>query len=70
MEEKIILYSTGCYKCKQLKMRLEEAGIRYSEVNDVDAMLTLGFKNVPMLAVDGEYLDYTQANTWIETMEG
>lgn len=33
----ITLYSTGCPKCKVLKKKLEEKGIKYTENNSVDA---------------------------------
>ena len=49
---KIILYSTGCPKCKVLKHKLEEKGIAYTENNTVDEMLSLGIVQVPVLSVD------------------
>lgn len=61
---KIILYSTGCPKCKVLKHKLEETGIAYTENNAVDEMLSLGIAQVPVLSVDGELLDFKLAVEW------
>lgn len=61
---KIILYSTGCPKCKVLKHKLEEKGIAYTENNAVDEMLSLGIAQVPVLSVDGELLDFKLAVEW------
>lgn len=61
----VILYSTGCPKCSILKKKLNEKNIDYEEVNDEKTMLSLGFDSVPILSVDGELLEFTQANNWI-----
>lgn len=60
-----ILYSTGCPKCKVLKKKLEERGIAFDEVTDVDAMAELGFESVPVLSVDGTLMDFVSANAWL-----
>lgn len=70
VNKEIILYSTGCIRCKTLKKRLDESGITYREVNDVEQMLALGFTQVPVLVADGEQMDYYKAVKWIDTMEG
>lgn len=63
MDEKnvIILYSTGCPKCKVLRQKLKEAGVIYTENNSVDEMLALGITEVPMLSIDGRLYSFTQA---------
>lgn len=61
----IILYSTGCPKCKVLENKLEEKGIAYTENHAVDEMLSLGIVQVPVLSVDGELLDFQTANQWV-----
>lgn len=62
---KIILYSTGCPKCKVLKHKLEEKVIAYTENGSVDEMLSLGIVQVPVLSVNGELLDFQTANQWV-----
>lgn len=61
----IILYSTGCPKCVQLKMLLDSYGATYTINNSVDEMLALGFNTVPVLAVDGSYMNYGEAKNWV-----
>lgn len=62
----IILYSTGCVKCKELKDLLNKFNIQYIENNSVDEMIKLGFDKVPMLGVNGSYMNFKDAKTWIE----
>ena len=61
----VILYSTGCPKCSILKKQLNDKNIDYEEGNDEKTMLSLGLDSVPILSVDGELLEFTQANNWI-----
>lgn len=61
----IILYTTSCPKCKILKTKLKEKGVDYQEVIDINIMKEKGFHSVPMLEVNGETMNFTQANTWI-----
>lgn len=64
-EEKIILYSTHCPKCKILEKKLKDKGVPYSEVNDVDYMVKLGFTEVPMLVVNDRTMGFNEAVKWI-----
>lgn len=66
MNENIVLYSTGCPNCKALKLLLKKAGVTYTENNSMDDMLALGFKQIPVLCVNGEYLKFNDAKKWIE----
>lgn len=59
------LFSTGCPKCIILKKKLSQKGIKYTEVNDTQQMLDMGLKSVPWLEVDGQMMDFNQANQWI-----
>lgn len=61
----IILYSTGCPKCKVLKSKLEEKGIEFVENNSVEKMTELGITQVPVLSVCGALLDFKKAVTWV-----
>ena len=60
-----MLYSTGCPKCSILKRKLDDNGITYTEVNDVDLMLAKGMVSVPMLEVDGNIMDFANAVKWV-----
>lgn len=66
---KIILYSTGCVKCKELKMLLDKKSISYELCDSVDEMLKLGFDKVPVLYINGDYMDFEAAKKWINTTE-
>lgn len=66
---KIIFYSTGCPKCNVLKKKLTEKNIEYMESNDIEIMASLGIDQVPVLSVDGELLQFAEANKWINERE-
>ena len=58
-------YTTHCPQCKVLETKLERAGIEYIWNDDVSLMAEMGFKSVPVLEVDGEYLNFSQAIKWV-----
>ena len=62
---KVILYSTGCPKCRVLKTKLDKKNINYTENNNVEEMLELGFDLLPVLKVDDDIMNFTEANDWI-----
>ncbi len=59
------LFSTGCPKCTILKKKLAQKDIEYTEVNDIQQMLDMGLQSVPWLEVDGQMMNFEQANKWI-----
>lgn len=61
----VVLYTTGCPKCKILEKKLEQKNIDYEIFDDVDKMLEMGFQSVPLLELKGEYMNFTQALEWI-----
>lgn len=61
----VVLYSTGCPRCKILKSKLDKKGITYSVVDDVDKMLSMGMVVVPILEVDGVRMSFKEAINWI-----
>ena len=61
----VVLYSTGCPRCKILKSRLDKKGITYSVVDDVDKMLSMGMVVVPVLEVDGVRMNFKEAINWV-----
>lgn len=70
MNETIILYSTGCPKCRILKKKMDEKGIRYYTCTDMERMIELGFVEVPVLEVKGERFGFAEAVKWINQYEG
>ena len=66
-DKRVILYSTGCPKCGILKRKLDENGIAYDTVSDVDEMIRLGINSAPYLGVDDKLMDFKQAVDWVRT---
>lgn len=64
----IILYSTHCPKCSVLEKKLKQRNIIYTEVNDISVMTEKGINAVPVLEVDGELMDYKEANDYINKL--
>lgn len=62
----IILYEHGCPRCKVLKMKLDQSGIQYEIINDIEIMKAKGFNEAPKLEVDGVVMDFKQAVEWIK----
>ena len=65
----VILYSTGCPKCKVLEKKLTDKNIPYYEENSIDVMESLGICQVPMLFADGKLMDFSEANKWVNESE-
>ena len=63
----IVLYSTGCPKCKVLKEKLKSSNIQYVEITDVDTIVKNGIDTVPVLDVDGIRMGFSAANEWIKS---
>lgn len=63
----VVLYSTGCPRCKVLKAKLEQKGIEYA-VNDSEAeMRAMGMTEVPMLDTGTEVLGFSDAVKWVNS---
>lgn len=65
-----ILYTVGCPKCKVLEAKLIAKGIEYSTVTDTESMLAKGLNLMPVLEVDGQLLDFSQAIQWVNEQQG
>ena len=61
----VILYSTGCPRCKTLKAALKSKEINYTECNDTNKMIELGFTTVPVLQIDDMVLQYKEAMKYV-----
>jgi glutaredoxin len=62
----LILYTTDCPKCKILKHKLDDKGIKYETCSDVNIMQEKGFRSVPMLQIDENIMTYLDAIKWIK----
>lgn len=61
----ITLYTIDCGKCKILEKKLSNAGITYSICKDRAIMADKGFDFMPVLEVDGEYMNFAEAVKWV-----
>lgn len=61
----IVLYEHGCPRCKVLKSKLDQKGIKYKNISDVEVMKTKGFTEAPKLEVNGIIMDFKEAIEWI-----
>jgi hypothetical protein len=52
-----------------IEKKLQSKKLEYIEVSDVEIMKAKGFTNVPMLDVDGNIMDFSTANEWINSLE-
>lgn len=64
----VILYSTGCPKCKILEKKLSEKNVAYTNVSDVEIMLSMGLSTVPMLEVDGDMMKFSDAVKFVNNL--
>lgn len=65
----VVLYSTGCPKCTVLKKKLQAKNIGFTEINDIDTMLKMGFDEVPVLKVDNKIMQANEAMAWVDNKE-
>lgn len=65
---KVTFYSNDCPRCKILQQKLDEKGVMYEKVSDVEIMKQKGFMSIPMLEVDGKIMTYLEAINWIKEM--
>lgn len=64
--ENIILYSTGCPKCKVLEKKLEERAIKYKTCTSEEVMRSLMITKLPVLSVAGTNMDFATAINWLK----
>lgn len=65
----IVLYTTGCPRCKVLKAKLDAKCIQYEENSSIDEMRELGITNVPMLKCEGWLMDFKSAVEWVNEQQ-
>ena len=60
----IVLYTTGCPKCKILEAKLAQKGIEFSIEENLDEMIALGYQSAPLLKVDDNIMEFGAAVKW------
>lgn len=66
--DKIIVYTVGCPKCKQLEKRLTQKNISFDVCTDVEEMKRLGISSAPYLSVNGELKSFAEAWKWLTSV--
>lgn len=66
---KIILYSNGCPKCNVIKSKLKNKKIEFTETDNFSELEETEFKSLPIMKIDGKFLTFVEANTWINTQK-
>lgn len=61
----VLFYSTNCPKCKVLAKKMEQKGIEYKEINDINVMLSKGIKTAPALEINGKVMDFSESVKWV-----
>jgi glutaredoxin len=62
----MLLYTTGCSKCKILESKLNDKNIEYNVCEDKEVMKAKGFRSVPVLELDdGTILTYGKAVKYV-----
>ena len=69
MEEKVVLYSTHCPKCTVLEKKLQQKGVKYTEINDISELVERGFKSAPILRIGEQYLEFSDAIKYINSLD-
>lgn len=64
--DNVILYEHGCPRCKVLKSKLDQKGIRYLDITDIELMQAKGFEEAPKLEVNGVIMGFKEAVDWVK----
>ena len=65
----MILYTTGCPKCKVLAMKLDQKNQKYDICDSIETMESLGFAEAPMLQLDdGTIYDFSEAIKYVNSL--
>ena len=66
----MLLFTTGCSKCKILESKLDDKNIKYDICEDKEVMKSKGFRSVPVLELDdGTILTYGKAVKYVNNWE-
>jgi glutaredoxin-related protein len=63
---KVTFYSNNCPRCNILQQKLDEKGVIYEKVSDINIMRQKGFMSAPMFEVDGNIMNYLEAINWVK----
>lgn len=61
----VTLYTTNCPRCSVLEKKLELKNINFEKNDNVDEMIEMGFMSAPILKVDDNFMEFTDALRWV-----
>lgn len=62
----IEIYTTDkCPMCKILKEKMDKKNIQYNEVSDIKILMEKNIRSVPVLNIDGVFMNFVEANSWV-----
>lgn len=64
----VVLFSTGCPKCRVLEQKLNQKNIDFTLSDNIDEIIEKGFMTAPVLKVDDDYLEFGQAIKWVNQL--
>ena len=66
---KVTLYTTHCPKCNILAKKLKQKKIPYTECVDIDIMRSMGITTVPVLELNNNVMNFSEANAWLNELK-
>ena len=63
---KVKLLTTHCPQCLGVEQALEDKGIEYEEITNIDEIIKYGVQSVPILVVDDKLLKGKEIYNWID----
>lgn len=61
----VTLYTTNCPRCSVLEKKLELKNIDFEKNDNIDEMIEMGFMSAPILKVDDNFMEFTDALRWV-----
>lgn len=68
--QKPLIYTTGCPKCRALEKLFQAKGIEYEVCTDIKIMIEKGFEYAPQMEFKGKIYDKDAAEEWAESYKG
>lgn len=61
----VVLYSTGCPRCKILEKLLTDKNIDFKIDDNVDELIDKGFQTAPVLKDGDKFMEFGEAFKWV-----
>lgn len=64
----IKFYTTHCPKCLVLEKKLKNSGLEYQIITDIESMKATGKLTSPLLEVDGRIMEFSEAVSFLNSI--